>query len=475
MRRSIIPLLTLAVALAAADAGAVTLDPRGIGEALVYPYYTVNGGQNTLLTVNNASDVGKAAKVFVREGASGRRVLEFVIFLAPHDSWSGTLSGAGSAAEARIGTSDHSCVSHWTSNPQPFSTANFSDDRWNTADRTREGMIEIINGGDIVPGSPLDAATRPVQNGTAEAGAPTCAGIDGSLAFRQYLQAPTEGVAGSAAIVDVSQGTFYPYDAVALAGFSDTVLFDDEAAAWNGLERANSSDATHGVARATLLTGSGKPLTLDYARGIDAVSAVFMANRLYNDYLVNPDLGAATDWVVTFPTHEFYVDPQQMAGDTPAPFETVSEDDASPVSIQFHSYDREALTSTARCPPGFPICFTNLAYQVNVVPVTDTLPAPPPSILFSGLTRQQPLLPMSLSGRIDIQLDPADTHILAGGTTEAGDAIDLHGLPVTGFMVYNVINANAQPGRLANYSGLFRHVGTLRCTDAKHGTTNVCP
>ena len=40
------------------------------------------------------------------------------------------------------------------------------------------------------------------------------------------------------------------------------------------------------------------------------------------------------------------------------------------------------------------------------------------------------------------------------------------GLPVTGFMVYNIINANAQPGLLANYGGTFAHRSTVSCDDS---------
>lgn len=35
------------------------------------------------------------------------------------------------------------------------------------------------------------------------------------------------------------------------------------------------------------------------------------------------------------------------------------------------------------------------------------------------------------------------------------------GLPVVGFMAYNIINAQAQPGVLANYGGTFRHRPTV--------------
>jgi hypothetical protein len=482
MRHPIRSFLAMAaVAGSACDAGAVALNPHGIGEALIYPYYTVNAGQDTLVTVDNTSDIGKAAKVFIREGANGRVVLDFFVFLAPHDSWTGAISSTNADGLARIGTGDHSCLAHWASNPQPFSTANFDGSSagppssWRTPDRTREGMIEIINAGDIVPDSPLALATTPVQDGTANGGTPTCAGIGDDVGLIPYLQPPTDGLIGTAAIVNVAQGTFYPYTAQALSGFSDRVLIDNSAAVWNGLDRANSDDAATGTARAQLVTGNGDPLTLDYARGIDAVSAVFMAEHLYNDYLVNPDIGAATDWVVTFPTREFYVDAQQATDSNPTPFEMRADDFASPVSLHFDPYDREALTLVSRCPPELPECFATLPYQVNVVPVTALSDAASASILSTRLSNQQALPPVGGSGYIDLLLNPGNRHLLAGGETVDGSTAYLHGLPVTGFMVYNVINTNAQPGRLANYGGLFPHRTTMSCDIWGSDFITFCP
>ncbi len=469
MRPGILSSIALAgLALAAADATAVALNPRGIGEALVYPYYTVNAGQDTLIAVNNVSDVGKAVRVFVREGANGRVVTDFNIFLAPHDSWSGAISSSGEGALARIGTSDHSCVGAWTSNPQPFSTSAFDGlgptpgnppaSGWATPDRTREGMIEIINGGDITPGSPLDTATRPAADGSA----PSCVDTNGNV-FAQHLHVPTEGLMGSAAIVNVAQGTFYPYTAIALSGFSDRPLFGgDSPEAWNGLDAANSSGSANGGTIAHLLTPSGVPLTFEYARGIDAVSAVFMTDRLYNEYLVNPYIGAATDWVVTFPTRQFYVDKQSFPGDVTAPFERAADDYASPLSVTPTSRDHEGLTIPFRCAPIQP-CSSTLAFQVNVVPVAD--PISPPTLLGSSLSNGEFLPPFSTAGFIDLAFDTLPRrHVLEGGEGENGHTLRMYGLPATGFMVYNIINTQAQPGRLANYGGLFPHRSTVSCS-----------
>lgn len=54
---------------------AVHLDPGGRGQVLVYPYYTVNSGQQTLLSVTNTASVAQAVRVRFREGYNGRDVL----------------------------------------------------------------------------------------------------------------------------------------------------------------------------------------------------------------------------------------------------------------------------------------------------------------------------------------------------------------------------------------------------------------
>ena len=50
------------------SAHAVNISPGGYGEAVILPYYTVNNGLNTLLTINNSTDQVKAVKIHFREG-----------------------------------------------------------------------------------------------------------------------------------------------------------------------------------------------------------------------------------------------------------------------------------------------------------------------------------------------------------------------------------------------------------------------
>src|SRR6201996_4698031 len=83
-------------------ANAVNLNPDGVGQVLIYPYYTVNAGQDSLFSVVNTDPVnGKAVKVRFLEGYNSREVLDFNVFLSPNDVW----TTAVSAVSATDGTS----------------------------------------------------------------------------------------------------------------------------------------------------------------------------------------------------------------------------------------------------------------------------------------------------------------------------------------------------------------------------------
>ena len=68
-------LLAFAVAFAAGPAVAVRLDPNGLGQALIYPYYTarvVDGNAwTTALSLTNTRAKPKAVKLRFREGRHG--------------------------------------------------------------------------------------------------------------------------------------------------------------------------------------------------------------------------------------------------------------------------------------------------------------------------------------------------------------------------------------------------------------------
>jgi hypothetical protein len=73
---------------AAGVAQAVNVSENGIGNVLIYPYYTVNkdsngNSYNTLMSVVNTTASTKAVKVRFREGKNSVEVLDFNVFPVP--------------------------------------------------------------------------------------------------------------------------------------------------------------------------------------------------------------------------------------------------------------------------------------------------------------------------------------------------------------------------------------------------------
>ena len=71
----------------AGTAQAVNLNPDGLGQVLIYPYYTSNDGNATILSVVNTTDNAKAVKVRFKEGFNSREVLDFNMYMSAYDVW----------------------------------------------------------------------------------------------------------------------------------------------------------------------------------------------------------------------------------------------------------------------------------------------------------------------------------------------------------------------------------------------------
>ncbi len=98
----------------AGTAQAVNVNPDGLGQVLIYPYYTVRDAKdgaefNSLLSVVNSTASGKAVKVRFLEGKNSKEVLDFNLFLSPHDVWTtAVVPTAEGGASLKI--SDTSCT-----------------------------------------------------------------------------------------------------------------------------------------------------------------------------------------------------------------------------------------------------------------------------------------------------------------------------------------------------------------------------
>jgi hypothetical protein len=491
------------------------LNARGTGQLLIYPYYTVNH-QQTLVSVINTTGHGKALKVRFREGHDGRDVASFNIYLGPFDSWVGAVFDTSSDATgaAAIATNDNSCtVPAFPLAPVPgtlhaltFSNANYSQGDYGTPSgtdhgpkdvaRTREGFFEIIEMGEVVDqasGSPktLEAITPVVGK------PPGCAQVQNAWAGGGYwtsnantdLLPPAGGVYGAAGIVDVAQGTLYAFEATTIDGFSDAIQHTSPGDSKPNLGTA-VTDSAHGVATAYVPIGNAM-IKADYpatTRGVDAVSAVLMADSLYNDFDIEPALGAATDWLVTFPTKHFYADPAIVGAQSSAipPFEFVFESmDSKPagacVLVEALFTDRSGYIDQSDTVCGLPppggLEGNFVCYEEAVIPIGSA--TAPSRALGSGHTEGLYVLdacmfghPVSFdSGRVQIGTGPRGgpiDHLLR----PSNEGHQFVGLPVVGFAATNYINANVTPGVLSNYSAAYPHRSSASCINSTNPQGN---
>src|SRR4051812_43017178 len=265
------------LAVASGAAQAVYEDPNGLGQALVYPYYTVQGGYNTYLSVVNTTTRAKALKVRFREGKNSREVLDFNLFLSANDVWTAALGPADATATsgAILVTGDKSC----TAPVIPTGGVAFRNFQYvggnvdngpTTLDRTREGYFEIIEMANLT-GAAATAVTH-------VAGTPANCGFvqpeNGFTAATNaaFLLPPNGGLTGSYQLINVPTGLNFGGNATALAQFSSTVIYADI-----GNDNLNLSNANPPVA----VTVSNNPLATSgpgtevyvatYASGRDAV------------------------------------------------------------------------------------------------------------------------------------------------------------------------------------------------------------
>lgn len=476
-----------ALALFASTCGAVRLDPDGLGQVLIYPYYTVRNGNQTIYTVTNHTDRHKVLQVMLNEGRNGRDVRSFNLYLSPYDSWSATVFSMDGSDSALLLPGDAACAypkldefalpdgRGYTNLHAARYTGQFSDAGPGTRDRAREGHIKIIELATIVPDTPPALAMAPGTDGVPAACASLAAAYQGgywAVDPKAYLTNPTGGLSGEAMVLNVADGLVMGYQATALAEFrvdpSDTprgsrasVVLNSTLIGSAGLDDAISDPATN-LATATIdLPNRRQELVFPRERAVDAVSAVLAADAVNINYINDASIGGTTDWVITFPTRPFYTD-QAIVGTTPIkPFTSLypgvggSENTAAmPVPYMVRDRDGRRVQVTGGTTEAVDLRFNTqviaVAPSVNLVPLAGRP-------LGSSLATR--LAPVSGTARRDagwIQLD--FLRYQEGGTIvnrsmrPAEDGTVMLGLPAIGFAAVNYVNAAAGPGLLANYS-----------------------
>lgn len=478
------------VAGIAGSAQAINVNPDGLGQVLIYPYYTVNNGNMTLLSVVNTTDYAKAVKVRFLESLNSREVLDFNLYLSQWDVWTAAIMDV--AGTPTLLTADSSCtVPYFYGNSganklgvQPFLNFAYSgldtDGGPSSISRAAEGHFEIIEMGQMY-GSSAAAATH-VQPG---AGPNTQVPSDceelvtawrpGSLSAYWLadssidITAATGGLFGGAALIDTAEGAMYSYNAKALNAFWDVTIPAGNRHTNPGSELP--SLAQGGDLDANIFFDNGAAATLSYINSIDAVSALFMHDNVMNEYSTAPVLSARSEWVVTFPTKRFYVDPA-FAVSTP-PVEPFTEAMAAALAcevITLRFWDREegepheegdVIVSPAPPPGEIPVF--ELCAETNVVrfqeadelgAVVDAAPIVGVDNDFGSLVKLT--LPHDYTSgwaRFDMA-----NYIDGFNVAQVRNDGYLQGLPVTGFWLEAFSNTGVGEG--AFYGALYEHRAT---------------
>jgi hypothetical protein len=207
-----------------AAAASLELNPGGTGHELIVPYYSVQQGTGTSISiVNSDSTNGKAVKVRFRGAANSDDVLDFTVFLSPSDVWTASVSEDANGL-ANLSTSDKSCTlpsvnDGWIKDGQPQNAIPFGLVRFpsymTTAQQnanTREGYIEILNMADIPPNNAAGSLYTAIKHVN---GVPPCTqapfnllldqitNVDAATLLGTYgLDTPTGGLYGSWAVIN---------------------------------------------------------------------------------------------------------------------------------------------------------------------------------------------------------------------------------------------------------------------------------
>jgi len=455
--------LTLALGLALGGVGvmqsaqAVYISTDNLGQALIFPYYTVNGTWSSLFHVTNTSGRVVAVKARFRESYNSRDVMDFDIILSPYDVWTGWVAAntAGGAVGPALFTEDNTCtIGAIPGGGVPFPAAisyvsPYNDGGPTDRARMNEGYVEMI-----MMGASADVATYNGPGGTGPTGfakefpyaAAAIHGADGKPADCNLLvsafQTPTllttlqdtfpnmlGGAWADARPLNILKGQYSLVNGpkglnavglpTALANFRNvnnaanaslvTLQLETTevvggavgsvpyASSWH--EPSLFSSNTPGV----YLTGFGAvPIVGPIATGGTAqnVSNALARSTVLNEWSRRTNAAegwvTSTDWVVTFPTKNFYVDNQNSnpfagrngwrrnaavapAVASPAPFSQMFTNSAvSPAvlngkscdSIRFEIRNREEDLSTGA---GFsPGASAQFCYEANVLTFEQT-------------------------------------------------------------------------------------------------------
>lgn len=279
-----------------AACAAVTLAVDGVGQALIYPYYTVQSNKgnpfNTYLSVVNHSSDAKALRLRFREGRLAKEVLAANVFLGPRDAWAAAV--VPSPGGARLVSVDRSCTEPPIANSAglDFTAARYAGDGGGDGvERMREGFVEILEMATLTGASAAAATPDPFGF------PPGCADLAGNPS--PSLAAPSGGLSGTLTLINVASGMDFTVNAEALAALSSRPFYRVAGDAYPDFNAAE-------IAPVSVVEANGSVYRSQWSRPADAVSAVLMRAEWWGEVVLDSATRSLTDLVMTFPTRQHY-------------------------------------------------------------------------------------------------------------------------------------------------------------------------
>ncbi len=415
--------LFLATALGfSSTVGAVELSTGGQGQALIFPLYSVEAGNDTAIHITNSSDSPSIAKVRILEGLTGKVAYSFNLYLDAYDVWTGVLTRQDNGA--RLVSGDPTCtLPRLPAEGVVLGMSPGADPVLPT--RARVGVIEVIE-----MGTPDPHAAEPMRGTLAQLFGDGCASLQGAFAqgglwgqdSRAGLLPPRGGLSGSVTLTNVMNGYQIGLDATALLDFSTSAR----------QTRPEDPQPTLGQSETTYATLRGT--VLPFRNGVQAVSALLTHKTAQGEYAYGAGLNAETDWVVTYPTKAYLnaLTTPDQAGERHSPFVTTP--------------GPNGLT----CEP----FTTDLCAITNIIGIGDS------NILGGRHVRTQRPAPDRDTGWISLWMGeengiPEWPQKRIIYPTNAPALFDVEGLPMIGFSIIRIQNGDVG-GLLANYVSVKR-------------------
>jgi hypothetical protein len=295
----------------------------GVGHINIVPYFSSQSANQTAISIVNTDTVrGKAVKVRFRGASNSDDVYDFQVFMSPGDVWTAGVSQATDGT-SQLTTTDKSCTLPANVNGKFITSRVYK----NAGEQTREGYVEILTMADIVNTSgkyaDLFKAVKHVS------GTPPCTSSVLTALTREnaadYMVAPTTGLMANWTIVNVSKFLVYSGDAAAIearniatgADVAGNLVYWDQRSIplSTGEIAANTADPlfTGGYVQAARydLPDLSTPYLQAVATPNPAAQALELSDSMAvrtaaGEFFNLASLGAATDWVVSFPTRRYH-------------------------------------------------------------------------------------------------------------------------------------------------------------------------